>query len=201
VQHALRAFTPRDQKAIRAAAETFRINPALDVATAITELMVGEALVSLLQEDGSPAIVQRTLIAPPRSRLGPLEPKERAIIQSISPVAGKYDEAIDRESAEEILEARAAAAAAAAQAAKAQSEADKAAAQQARVEAKQAGAQPSNLDRAIQSATRSAASSIGRQVANELGRAIIGGSSRRRSASGGGIAGALVRGVLGNLFK
>ena len=209
VQHALRAFTPRDQKAIRAAADTFRINPDLDVATAITELKVGEALVSLLQEDGSPGVVQRTLIAPPRSRLGPIEPKERAIIQSISPVAGKYDEAVDRESAEEILAARADAAAAAAATQKAEAEAEKAAAAQARLEAKQReaelkrqareAARPSNLDRAVQSATRSAASSVGRQVANELGRAVFGGSSRRKSS--GGIAGQLVRGILGSLFK
>jgi len=214
VQHALRAFTPRDQKAIKAAAETFRVNPDLDVATAITELKVGEALVSLLQEDGSPGIVQRTLIAPPRSRLGPLDAKERAIIQSISPCADKYDVSVNRESAEEILAAKGQAAAAAAQAAKAQAEADKAAAAQAKVEAKQReaelkeqarqeaaaareAARPSSFDKAIQSATRSAASSVGRQVANELGRAVFGGSSRRS----GGIAGQLVRGILGSLFK
>ncbi|MDO7836218.1 DUF853 family protein [Sphingobium sp. HBC34] len=206
VQHALRAFTPRDQKAIKAAAETFRINPDLDVETAITQLKVGEALVSLLQEDGSPGIVQRTLIAPPRSRLGPLDARERAIIQSTSPVAGKYDQAVDRESAEEILAARGQAAAAAAQAQKAQAEADKAAAAQAKAEAKQReaeareAARPSAFDKAIQSATRAAGSSVGRQVANELGRAVFGGSSRRKS-SGGGIAGQLVRGILGSLFK
>ncbi len=103
VQHALRAFTPRDQRAIKAAAETFRINPELDVETAITELRVGEALVSTLLEDGAPSIVQRTLIKPPRSRLGVVTKKERAIISSISPYDGKYDELIDRESAEEVL--------------------------------------------------------------------------------------------------
>jgi DNA helicase HerA-like ATPase len=216
VQHALRAFTPRDQRAIKAAAGTFRINPDLNVETAITELKVGEALVSLLQEDGSPGIVQRTLIAPPRSRLGPLEPKERAIIQSISPCAGKYDIAVNRESAEEILAARGQAAAAAAQATKAKAEADKAAAVQAKVEAKQReaelkeqarretaeareAAKPSAFDKAIQSATRAAGSSVGRQVANELGRAVFGGSSRKSSS--GGIAGKLVRGILGSLFK
>jgi hypothetical protein len=215
VQHALRAFTPRDQKAIEAAAQTFRINPDLDVATAITELRTGEALVSLLQEDGSPGIVRRTLIAPPRSRLGPIDAKERAIIQSISPAADKYDAQIDRESAEEILAARATASIAAADAAKAQAAADKAAAEQAKVEARQREAQlkedarqraaaerdaakPSNLDRAIQSATRAAASSVGRQIANEVGRAVFGGGRRRSS---GGIAGELVRGILGGLFK
>lgn len=115
VQHALRAFTPRDQKAIRAAADTFRINPKLDVETAITELKVGEALVSTLGDDGAPSVVQRTLVAPPRSRLGPLTDKERAIIQSISPFDGKYDSRVDRESAEEVLAAKAADAAATAQ--------------------------------------------------------------------------------------
>ena len=108
VQHALRAFTPRDQRAIKAAAETFRINPDLDVEEAITELKVGEALVSTLDEDGAPTIVQRTLVKPPRSRLGPVTPKERAIIQSVSPFDGKYDERVDRESAMEVLTAKAA---------------------------------------------------------------------------------------------
>ena len=115
VQHALRAFTPRDQRAIRAAAETFRINPDLDVEQAITELKVGEALVSTLLEDGAPSVVQRTLIKPPRSRLGPITAKERAIIQSVSPFDGKYDTAIDRESAEEVLAQKAADAAATAE--------------------------------------------------------------------------------------
>ncbi|MGE4322336.1 MAG: helicase HerA-like domain-containing protein [Sphingobium sp.] len=215
VQHALRAFTPRDQRAIRAAADTFRINPDLDVATAITELRTGEALVSLLQEDGAPGIVQRTLVAPPRSRLGPVDARERAIIQSISPCADTYDDAVNRESAEEILAARGDAAAAAAQAVRAKADADKAAARQARVEAKaqeqalrekaradaaaaREAAKPSALDKAVQSATRAAGSSIGRQVANELGRAVFGGSSRKSS---GGLAGRLVRGILGGLFK
>ncbi|MGD9665394.1 MAG: helicase HerA-like domain-containing protein, partial [Novosphingobium sp.] len=103
VQHALRAFTPKDKKAIKAAAETFRINPDLNVEQVITELRVGEALVSTLLEDGAPSVVQRTLIKPPRSRLGPIDAKERAIIQSVSPVDGKYDTAINRESAEEVL--------------------------------------------------------------------------------------------------
>jgi len=107
VQHALRAFTRRDQRAIKAAAETFRINDALDTEEVITQLRVGEALVSTLDEDGAPSVVQRTLIKPPRSRLGPIDDAERAIIRRTSPVAGKYDEAIDRESAEEMLLAKA----------------------------------------------------------------------------------------------
>ena len=107
VQHALRAFTPRDQRAIKAAAETFRINPDLDVEQAITELKVGEALVSTLDEDGAPTVVQRTLIKPPHSRLGPVTEKERKIVNSVSDLDGKYDEAVDRESAEEVLAAKA----------------------------------------------------------------------------------------------
>lgn len=114
VQHALRAFTPRDQRAIKAAAETFRINPGLDVATAITELKVGEALVSLLMADGAPSPVERTLIAPPRSRVGPLTPAERAEKINASPFIGKYEDTIDRESAYELLNAKAAEAATAA---------------------------------------------------------------------------------------
>ncbi len=115
VQHALRAFTPRDQKAIKAAADTFRINPKLDVAQVITELRTGEALVSTLLEDGAPSVVQRTLIKPPRSRLGPIDAKERAIIQSVSPHDGKYDTLVDRESASEVLAQKAADAAATAE--------------------------------------------------------------------------------------
>ncbi|MBL8646062.1 MAG: DUF853 family protein [Sphingosinicella sp.] len=107
IQHALRAFTPRDQKAIKAAAETFRVNPGLDVVTAITELKVGEALVSLLDRDGAPAPVERAFIRPPCSRLGPLTEQERKVMIASSPFAGRYEETIDRESAFEILKGRA----------------------------------------------------------------------------------------------
>ena len=107
VQHALRAFTPRDQKAVTAAADTFRQNPAFDTATAITQLAVGEALVSFLQPDGTPAVVQRVLVAPPASRVGPITAAERQAAMAASPFAGKYDTAIDRESAFEMLKARA----------------------------------------------------------------------------------------------
>ncbi len=106
VQHALRAFTPRDQKAVRTAAETFRTNPALDAVQAITELSVGEALVSTLQEKGVPSIVQRTLVRPPSSRIGPISTAERLAIMRQSPVGSKYDRTIDRESAYEELKAR-----------------------------------------------------------------------------------------------
>jgi len=107
VQHALRAFTRRDQKAIKAASETFRINPQLDVEQAITELRVGEALVSTLDEEGAPTVAQRTLIAPPRSRVGPVTAAERASVQSASPFHGKYDKTVDRVSAEDVLLAKA----------------------------------------------------------------------------------------------
>jgi hypothetical protein len=108
VQHALRAFTPRDQKAVRAAAETLRDNAALDEAGAIMELGVGEALVSMLDEKGKPTVTERALIVPPRSRIGPITPAERAAIVQKSLVAGVYEKLIDRESAYEILKRRAA---------------------------------------------------------------------------------------------
>ena len=106
VQHALRAFTPRDQKAVQAAAETFRPNPKLDTAKAIMELGKGEALVSFLEGNGTPAMVERALIRPPSARIGPITPDERKAIMDASPVKGKYDTAIDAESAYEILQKR-----------------------------------------------------------------------------------------------
>ena len=107
VQHALRAFTPRDQKAVRTAAETFVPNPKLDVARVISSLGVGEALVSTLQEDGVPMPVERTLMAPPRSRIGALTAEERAAVRLRSPVGSKYDTTVNRESAYEMLKAAA----------------------------------------------------------------------------------------------
>ena len=107
VQHALRAFTPRDQKAVKTAAETFVPNPALDVAKAISQLGTGEALVSTLQDKGVPMPVEKTLIAPPRCRMGAITEAERAQVRNASPVGHKYDERVDRESASELLAARA----------------------------------------------------------------------------------------------
>jgi DNA helicase HerA-like ATPase len=107
VQHALRAFTPRDQKTVKAAAETFRANPKLNVAKAITELEVGEGLVSVLDEKGSPTVVDRALIYPPQSRLAPLGPEERSKIIQGSALYGHYEKVVDRESAFEKLKARA----------------------------------------------------------------------------------------------
>ncbi|HKT14471.1 MAG TPA: helicase HerA-like domain-containing protein [Allosphingosinicella sp.] len=181
VQHALRAFTPKDQKAIKATAETFRTNPALDVETAVTELKVGEALVSLLQEDGAPSPVERTLIAPPRSRVGPLTDQERAVIASLSPAAGKYDQPVDRESAAEILKARAESAAGAAAAAQAQADAQKAAAAQAKEEAR--------LER-----ERRANPTLTEEITRQLGKSI-----QRQLVNR--VAGSLIRGVLGGLLR
>ena len=106
VQHALRAFTPRDQKAVQAAAETFRANPQLDTAKVITELGKGEALVSFLEDNGTPAMVERIMIRPPTARIGPLTSDERKVIMAASPVKGKYDTTTDSESAYEILQKR-----------------------------------------------------------------------------------------------
>ena len=202
VQHALRAFTPRDQRAIKAAAETFRINPDLDVETAITELRVGEALVSTLEEDGSPSIVQRTLIAPPRSRLGPVTPKERAIVQSISPADGKYDTALDRDSAAEVLEQKAKDAAAVAQQVETQGE------EAVRAQPRQS---PSMWERAGKAALGAAAASAGTMVARNLTGRKSGGSPATSAASaaagaigtalGGAAFGRFARGLLGGLLR
>jgi DNA helicase HerA-like ATPase len=106
IQHALRAYTPRDQKAVKTAAETFAENPGLDVAGMISTLAVGEALVSTLQEKGIPLPVERTLMAPPRCRMGAISPEERAAVMARSPVGIRYDTLVNRESAYEILSRR-----------------------------------------------------------------------------------------------
>ena len=108
VQHALRAYTPRDQKAVRTAAETFVANPKVDTAAVLSQLAVGEALVSTLLDKGVPMPVERTLIAPPRCRMGAITPEERSAVRSRSPIGGKYEIAVNRESAYEILSQRAA---------------------------------------------------------------------------------------------
>jgi uncharacterized protein len=106
VQHALRAFTARDQKAVRAAAETFRANPQIDTAKAITELGKGEALVSFLEGNGIPSVVERVLICPPTARVGPVTPEERKVVVGKSPFKGKYDTPVDPQSAYEVLQGR-----------------------------------------------------------------------------------------------
>jgi DNA helicase HerA-like ATPase len=107
VQHALRAFTPRDQKAVKATAQTMRSNPGLDIESAITELGTGEALVSFLDAKGRPGVTERVYVIPPGSRIGPITPEERAALLKDSLVAGRYDQMVDRESAYEVLKARA----------------------------------------------------------------------------------------------
>ncbi|MEG8039935.1 DUF853 family protein [Sphingomonas sp. LR60] len=218
IQHKLNAFTPRDRKAVQAAAETFRANPGVDVATAITELRTGEALVSLLQRDGAPSPVQRTLIRPPSSRVGPVTPEERRALIQTDAIGTKYDTLVDRESAEELLAAKTQEAAAAAAAARASTDAEKTAAAQAKEDARtareadraareedrarRATERESSSDpwnRAMTSASRSASSAVGRAVANEVTKAVFGGS--RRGASSGGLLGQVVRGVLGGLMR
>jgi len=108
VQHALRAFTPKDQKAVKATAQTMRPNPEVDIEAAITELAVGEALISFLDEKGRPGITQRVYVIPPGSQIGPIEDTQRRSLLANSIVAGVYDKAVDRESAYEVLQARAA---------------------------------------------------------------------------------------------
>ncbi|GLS45008.1 helicase HerA-like domain-containing protein [Methylobacterium brachythecii] len=190
VQHALRAFTPRDQKAVRAAAATFRQNPDFDVSKAITELAVGEALVSFLEEKGTPSLVERALIAPPQGRVGPLTPAERAELIAKSSLKGKYDEPIDAESAYEILAKRKNLDSDTAEAAN-QSEgglggllnsiggmfgggSTPAPAGKARGRAK-----PSLTEQVITNAARSMARSVGTQIGHAILRNVLGGLTKR----------------------
>ena len=166
-QHALRAYTPRDQKAVRAAAQTFRANPKLDVEQAITQLGVGEALVSTLEDDGIPGIVERCLVRPPESRIGPVSDEIRDATFKRSPVSGKYDTAVDRESAFELLHARAETARKAAE--KAREEAEKAE----REEAAAKKSAPRKRGRSRQSALEKMTGSAMRTIGTSLGRSII----------------------------
>jgi hypothetical protein len=106
VQHALRAFTPRDQKAVKSAADTMRANPGLDIGTAITELAVGEALISFLDDKGRPCVTERVFVLPPSSQIGPITPEQRKTLLAESLVAGVYEKAVDRESAFEAIKGR-----------------------------------------------------------------------------------------------
>lgn len=156
-QHALRAYTPKDQKAVRAAAQTFRSNPNLDTETAISELGVGEALVSVLDEQGRPTPVERILVAPPESRIGPLSEAERREQLGRSPLGDRYDKPVDRESAYERLKARA---------------------EQSARDAEQAREKPARQGRQRQTAAeamlKSAARSIGSQLGRQLVRGLLG---------------------------
>lgn len=188
-QHALRAFTPRDQKAVNSAADTFRVNPKFKVADVITELGVGVALVSVLDEKGVPTVTEVTKIRPPSSRLGPVTPEERASIRNASPIGTKYDQTLDRESAyeklhaldaaEEASQAQAAAELAAKKEAAAQAKADAAAARERERAAREAARARKPIESAFGSVLRSAGTQIGREVVRGLLGGIMGGRRRR----------------------
>ena len=169
VQHALRAFTPRDQKTVKAAADTFRANPKLNVAKVITELEVGEALVSMLDEKGSPTVVERALVYPPQSRLTPLTPDERSKIIQGSTLYGHYEKIVDRESAFEKLKARAE---------------EKHADAEASSPARGRGAAPkSGVEVIVGAMAKSAAHAIGSQIGRQIIRGVLGsifGGGRKR---------------------
>ncbi len=165
VQHALRAFTPQDQKAVKAAAQTFRANPKLDVEKAITELAVGEALVSFLEEDGKPGIVQRAFILPPHAQIGPITQQERISIIENSPVKGAYEKIIDRESAYEMLKERSA-----------RSTIEKEESKATQKEAKTPGRKGDTLMEAmLKSAARTVGSTVGRQIVRGILGSLLGG--------------------------
>jgi len=201
VQHALRAFTPRDQKAVAAAAQTFRPNPKLDTAKVITELGKGEALVSFLEGNGTPTIVERVMIRPPTGRMGPITPEERKAIMGRSPVKGKYDTTIDAESAYEMLQKRVAGTAAPASAG------DSAAGAAGGGFLAQLGAIfgtifGTNVKRGRLSTGQVIARDLTRTVTNQ----VVGGVAARLGKSVGGAMGgsvgrALVRGALGGLLR
>jgi DNA helicase HerA-like ATPase len=165
VQHALRAFTPRDQKAVKTAAQTFRSDGSINVETVIGELAVGEALVSLLDDSGTPVPVQRAKIAPPESRLGAITSQERNEYMRTSAMAGRYEQTIDRESAYEILKAHPGAMAQAS---------EKPAAPPRR------STRQSPVEAAITSAARSIGTQLGRQLLRGIFGSLLGGSKGRR---------------------
>ena len=164
VQHALRAFTPKDQKAIRAAANTFRQNPKYNVEKVITELAVGEALVSFLDDNGRPTEVEKSYIVPPGSRVGPISAEEKQEIMRVSSLKEHYAELIDRESAYEILQKKLAA-----------ERSDVKSSKSTRLQKKS----PRRSDSILEKMTKSAASSLGRQVARELVRGVLGSILRK----------------------
>lgn len=198
IQHALRAYTPREQKAVKAAAETFRPNPAFKTEVAITELGIGEALVSTLDEKGAPSMVERTLIRPPSSRLGPiLPPERRAVVDSTSPVAGQYEAAIERESAYEMLAKRTEASALPAEsdvAAEAESGGIAGLPGVIFGTSRKRGERLTTTQRVAREVTRTVVSRTAGQVAAEMGRR-LGGSI------GGSVGRAIVRGVLGGILR
>jgi DNA helicase HerA-like ATPase len=210
VQHALRAFTPRDQKAVRAAAETFRPNPAFKTETAITELGTGEALVSFLDDKGMPSMVERAFVLPPPSQIGPITPTEREAIVKGAPLFGHYEQQLDQQSAYEILVKRAQQAAAdagkaaeKAEALKAQEQAEAAAAKEAERQARDQARLEAFKAKELAKQERAAQKQAERQT-RERERMLTGllgalGTSAARSI-GGDLGKSLSRGVLGGLF-
>ena len=183
VQHALRAYTPKEQEAVSVAAKSFRENPNLDTVKTITELGVGEVLISCLDEKGVPCVVERAFVVPPVSKLGPITADERAQLISTSLVAGQYEQAVDRESAFEILSAKAQERAAAAAQAKAEVDAQKEAEKAAKAERAAARAPDSLTESITKSVVRSASSSIGRSIGTQIVRGVLGGIFGGRSKS------------------
>ncbi|AKS40427.1 helicase HerA-like domain-containing protein [Wenzhouxiangella marina] len=179
VQHALRAYTPRDQKAVRTAAETFVPNPAIDVVETITTLGTGEALVSMLGEKGVPQPVDRALISPPRCRMGVLSEEERSQVRGRSPVGGKYDTVLDRDSAHEMLARQAEQAAIAAEQARA-AEAEAEAAEKAREAEQRSGGRRSNRQSAGEAFLKSTLRSVGSSLGRALTRGLLGSLMRGR---------------------
>jgi DNA helicase HerA-like ATPase len=178
IQHALRAYTPADQRGLKAASDSFRINPSFDTAEAIQALGTGEALVSVLDEKGAPTIVQRTLIRPPDSRLGPATDPERSAVMAASPVKGLYDTVIDRESADEILAARHAAEAAA-ESPKPGPEKGSRAAPASRSGPATRAPRRSNRQSPLEALTKSVLRTAGSTLTRELLRGMLGGLKRR----------------------
>jgi DNA double-strand break repair helicase HerA and related ATPase len=184
VQHALRAFTPRDEKAVKAAATTMRSNPKLDLEAAIGELAVGEALVSLLDAKGTPCVTERVFVVPPGSQIGPITPEERKALIDGSLVAGAYEKTIDRESAYEKLKGRATAGAEAAQQAQQQTKDSGGNVLSDLVfgsTGPRGGHHEGLVEKAANSAVRSIGSAVGRQIMRGVLGSIFGGGSRRRS--------------------
>ncbi|NOT49147.1 MAG: DUF853 family protein [Acidobacteria bacterium] len=186
VQHALRAYTPQEQKGVKAAATSFRENPKIDTEKVITELGVGEVLISTLDEKGVPTIVDRAFVVPPVGHIGPVTPEQRAALIANSLVAGVYENALDRESAFEILSKKAEEKMAADAEAATAKEAEKEAAKQAKEERAAARAPDSLAESITKSVARSASSSIGRQIGNTIVRGVLGsifgGGSKKKSS-------------------
>ncbi|WP_426434985.1 helicase HerA-like domain-containing protein [Bradyrhizobium genosp. P] len=198
VQHALRAFTPRDQKAVAAAAQTFRPNPKLDTARVIMELGKGEALVSFLEGAGTPAMVERIMVRPPSARIGPITPEERKAIMDASPFKGKYDTAIDAESAYEIIQQRLAGKAASANGA----DGGEGGGILGHIGAIAAAIFGTNVRRGRLSTGQVIARNVTRSVTDKVVGGVVADLGKSVGGSvGGSIGRALVRGALGGLLR